>query len=428
MSSISSEIIDFVKENDVKFIRLVFCDLFGRQKNIAIMAEELPRAFEMGISFDASAVRGIQGANEASDLFLKPDSSTVAVLPWRPAHERVMRMFCTMHHKDGSPCESDTRGILQKSVQRAADMGCMCRVGAECEFYLFRTGENGEPTMEPFDHGGYADLFPLDRGENFRRGVCLSLEEMGIHPESSHHEQGPGQNEIDFRFSDILTAADQIMTLHSVVKSIAGQNGLFASFLPKPLANEHGSSLYLHLSLLKGGRNLFETSQPKHSKDAESFLQGILDHIVEITAFLNPLTNSYRRLGDGQAPSEVSWAHEDRTRLVRIPASAGEYQRMELRSPDPACNPYLALALLLQAGLDGVQRGLKLSPQKQPGRPLPKSLGEALREAENSAFVRSVLPEAVLDRYLAQKWKEEKASRNGNGPDEFERAVYFPYL
>ena len=187
MSSISSEIIDFVKENDVKFIRLVFCDLFGQQKNIAIMAEELPRAFEMGISFDASAVRGFLDPGEPSDLFLKPDSSTVAVLPWRPAHERVMRMFCTVHHFDGSLFEGDTRGILQKAVQHAADLGCMCRVGAECEFYLFRT-EDGVPTLEPFDHGGYADLFPLDRGENIRRGVCLALEEMGIHPESSHHE------------------------------------------------------------------------------------------------------------------------------------------------------------------------------------------------------------------------------------------------
>ena len=427
MSSISSEIIDFVKENDVKFIRLVFCDLFGQQKNIAIMAEELPRAFEMGISFDASAVRGFLDPGEPADLFLKPDSSTVAVLPWRPAHERVMRMFCTVHHFDGSLFEGDTRGILQKAVQHAADLGCMCRVGAECEFYLFRT-EDGVPTLEPFDHGGYADLFPLDRGENIRRGVCLALEEMGIHPESSHHEQGPGQNEIDFRFSDILTAADQLMTLRSVVKSIAGENGLFASFLPKPLENEHGSSLYLHLSLLKGGRNLFETSGPKHSEDAESFLQGILDHIVEITAFLNPLANSYRRLGDGQAPDSVSWAHQDRTRLVRIPASAGEYQRMELRSPDPSCNPYLALTLLLHAGLDGVQKHRKLSPQGQSGSALPKSLGEALRTAEQSEFVRSVIPEAVLNRYFSEKWKEENAFRQAGNARALEQKMYFPYL
>lgn len=425
MTDTASEVLRFVHDQDVKFIRLTFCDLFGLQKNIAVMASELPKAFESGIAFDASAVKGLSGV-EHSDLFLVPDGSTISILPWRPEHERVMRILCDMKNPDGTDFAGDSRNLLKAAVQRAADMGYFCRIGAECEFYLFRLDAQGNPTREPMDHGSYADLAPLDRGEDIRREICLTLEEMDLRPERSHHESGPGQNEIDFRYSDALSAADNLMTFKTVVKSIAARRGLFASFLPKPLARESGNGLHINLSLMQGGRNLFETA-PKHSSNAESFLAGILKKVPEITAFLNPLVNSYERLGKKEAPRYVSWSHQNRSQLVRIPASAGESNRMELRSPDPACNPYLAFALLLHAGLDGIEQGEELPAPcnknlfdekealAQGADPLPTSLSEALDLAQESRWLREVLPLGVLEQYLKEKrWEWVQLQEAGN--------------
>lgn len=418
MNQSDSEVLEFVAENDVKFVRLSFCDLFGVQKNIAIMAERLPKVFRHGLAFDASAVAGF-GSVECSDLFLMPESSGVAILPWRPSHERVMRLYCAVKNPDGSDFEGDSRYILKQAVRRAADMGYFCRVGTECEFYLFRTDENDQPTKIPFDRGSYADITPLDRSENVRREICLSLEEMGLGPESSHHERGPGQNEVDFCYSDPLSAADNFLTFKSVAKSIAAQNGLFASFMPKPLEGECGNGMHINLSVLKNGKNLFQ-AQPQHSEHAESFIQGILERTAEITAFLNPLPNSYRRLGSFEAPGFVSWSHQNRSQLIRIPAARnGENLRMELRSPDTACNPYLAFALLIYAGLEGIEQKKKLAPPcnenlfeaqdyaDQNGiRRLPGSLAEALELAEGSEFIRRALPERVVSRYLQAKREE----------------------
>lgn len=415
MNHTDEEILDFVEEHDVKFVRLSFCDLFGVQKNIAIMADCLPRAFAQGISFDGSAAAGF-GSVECSDLFLVPDSSSVAILPWRPSHERVMRMYCAVKRPDGTDFEGDSRYILKQAVERAADMGCLCRVGTECEFYLFRKDEREMPTLTPFDHGTYGDIAPLDRCENIRREICLSLEEMGMSPESSHHERGPGQNEVDFCYSDALTAADHFITFKAAAKAIAMQNGLFASFMPKPLPGQIGNGMHINLSLLKNGKNLFQI-EPHHSENAESFIQGILERTAEITAFLNPLPNSYERLGEMEAPGYVTWSHQNRSQLIRIPAvQNGENTRMELRSPDPACNPYLAFALLIHAGLDGIEKGLKLVPPCNQNlyeaqeyirdhrlQRLPRTLAEALTLAESSELVRRVLPERTAGLYLQKK-------------------------
>ena len=436
MNDITSEVLQFVKENDVKFIRLAFCDLFGRQKNIAIMANELERAFTHGISFDASAIPGF-GSVENSELFLVPEGSTVSILPWRPEHERVMRMFCQIRKPDGMEFEGDSRYLLKQAMNRCVDMGYLCRVGTECEFYLFQTDEKGNPTYKPFDNGGYGDVAPLDKGEDIRREICLALEEMDLMPERSHHERGAGQNEVDFRYADALSAADNFVTFKWVVKSIAARNGLFASFLPKPLLNDSGNGMHINLSLSKEGKNLFQSGDT-HCESAESFVAGILERAAEITAFLNPIPNSYRRLGAFEAPRYVTWSRGNRSQLVRIPAAYGEYNRMELRSPDPSCNAYLAFALLLHAGLDGMERKISLgqpcnrnlyeSDQEKNVASLPASLEEAIILAEKSEFIKSVLPETVRKKYMEQKRQECEFLSQVEKPYSLEMATYFPVI
>ncbi|HHU04978.1 MAG TPA: glutamine synthetase [Clostridiales bacterium] len=399
-----SEVLDFVRENDVKFVRLAFCDIFGVQKNISILASELKRALEMGISFDASAIEGF-GTAEKSDLYLFPDTSTLSILPWRPAHGRVIRFFCDIRHPDGSDFELDCRKLLKRTAAKVRDEGYSCRIGSECEFYLFKTGEKGEPTSEPLDSGSYMDTAPTDKGENVRREICLTLEEMGISVESSHHEQGPGQNEIDIKYSDPVSSADNVITYKFVVRTIAERNGLYASFYPKPLKNCAGSGMHINMSLSKIGACGMD-------KELEgSFVAGILEHIEEITAFLNPTHESYERLGVFKAPKYVTWSPENRSQLVRIPAATGEYSRIEVRSPDCMANPYIAYTLLLEAGLDGIKRGLvppeplQINLYTAPEsllselKKLPESLSEALALAEKSEFVRSILNRKIIDAY-----------------------------
>ncbi len=432
MNQTVPELLESVRENDVKFIRLVFCDIFGVQKNIAILAGQLPRAFESGISFDSLAVRGLCG-DVCTDLLLVPDCSTVSILPWRPSHEQVMRMFCDIRYPDGRAFEADSRAILRAAVDRCADMGFICNIGTECEFYLFRTDADGNPTREPLDRAGYGDIAPLDKGEDIRRAICLTLEEMDLLPESSHHEQGPGQNEIDFRYSDALSAADNFLTFKTVVKSIAMQNGLYASFMPKPLRDRSGNGLHINLSLSQGGKNLFQNGEA-HNANAESFIAGILDRAAEITAFLNPTTNSYHRLGKFEAPRYLTWSRQNRSQLIRIPASTGEANRMELRSSDPSCNPYLAFALLIHAGLDGVAEKKKLVPPCnrnlfEEAAPdvdaLPATLDEALDRAQQSEFVARVLPERLRAGYFAQKREECAACRAAADPHAYELEHFF---
>ena len=394
------EILQYIIEEDVKFIRMTFCDVTGRLKNVSIMPDELDRAFSYGIAIDGSAIAGF-GGEVFSDLLLKPDASTLSILPWRPEHGRVVRMFCSVHYPDGRPFELDTRSILKGAVESAKNEGYSFFFGPEMEFYLFRLDENGEATKIPYDRASYMDVAPDDKGENVRREACLTLEQMGIRPESSHHEEGPGQNEIDFRYADPLSAADNALTFKSVVSTVAAGNGLCADFSPKPLPDAPGSGMHVNLSV---------KSADGHDVMPQ-VMAGILEHIADISIFLNPVDASYHRLGSRKAPRYISWSSENRSQLIRIPAAFGEYRRAELRSPDASCNPYLAFALLIYAGLDGVKKRLPLpapadvnlftAPESvtQQFRTLPERLEKAKQLAKESAFAASVLPKALISYY-----------------------------
>ena len=394
------EIIQYVSEEDVKFIRLAFCDVFGVQKNIAIMPEELPRAFEYGIAIDASAIPGF-GDVVNSDLLLHPDPDTLAELTWRPETGKVVRMYTDITHPDGTPFECDTRSLLKQAIKTAELQGYTFAFGEEQEFYLFKLDDNGNRTYEPYDNAGYMDIAPEDRGENIRREICLTLEKMGIHPERSHHEEGPGQNEIDFRYSNPLTAADNALTFQMVVKTITRRNGLYADFSPKPLKDGPGNGCHINVSV-KPSDNFANLNY---------MIAGILDKIQEMTLFFNPKDESYSRFGGNKAPRYISWSAENRSQLIRIPAAQGEYCRAELRSPDNLANPYLSFALLIHAGLYGINNRLALPDPVNENlqnadsetirnlRKLPETLKEAASLANSSSFVKSLIPQSIIDTY-----------------------------
>ena len=393
------EVLQYVAEEDVKFVRLVFCDVFGRQKNISIMPDELNRAFTHGIAFDASAIVGF-GDEAHSDLFLHPDPETLAWLPWRPEHGKVVRMFCSITYPDGTPFECDTRSLLKSAVEDAKKAGYSFYFGAEQEFYLFELDEKGLPTKIPYDNAGYMDIAPEDRGENVRREICLTLEQMGIYPESSHHEEGPGQNEIDFRYSDALSAADDFMTFQTAVKTIARRNGLCADFSPKPLEKAPGNGFHINCS-----------AKPNSQVVEDQMVAGILEKIAQMTLFLNPTEQSYKRLGQMKAPKYISWSKENRSQLVRIPAAADEYKRVELRSADPQSNPYIAFTLMIRACLFGIENKLPLPAPvnlnlfsteklKAPGlEKLPDSLQAAKEIAKKDDWLKNNLPARILEIY-----------------------------
>ena len=394
------EVLQYVREEDVKFIRLAFCDVFGKQKNISIMPEELPRAFEYGIAFDASAIAGF-GDETRCDLLLHPDPETLMLLPWRPEHGKVVRLFTHITYPDGTLFECDTRSLLKKAVEDAKKAGYTFAFGAEQEFYLFNLDETGSSTKIPYDEAGYMDIAPEDRGENIRREICLTLEQMGIRPESSHHEEGPGQNEIDFRYSDPLTAADNTMTFQTVVKTIARRNGVFVDFSPKPLDDKPGNGFHINMSV-----------KPSDSSENLCYMiAGVLEKVVEMTAFLNPTEESYNRFGMDKAPGYVSWSSENRSQLVRIPAAVGEYRRAELRSPDPMANPYLAFTLIIYAALNGLENKLDLPEAANINlnkadaetlakfKRLPSSLSDACKVAAASEFIKKHIPTTILDIY-----------------------------
>ena len=400
----SEEVLEYIREEDVKFIRLAFCDVFGRQRNIAVMADELKRAFDIGIAFDASAIAGF-GGEVRSDLFLHPDPSTLTQLPWRPQHGGVAHMFCDITHPDGTPFRGDTRQVLRRAVRAASEAGYTFRIGSEIEFYLFQLDEDGNPTRQPYDSAGYMDIAPEDKGENVRREICLTLERMGISPEASHHESGPGQNEIDFRYADPLTAADHAVTFKAVVRTIAAQYGLWADFSPRPIPDRDGSGMHINVSASGVGK----------PDTMSGLIAGLLEHIRDMTLFLNPVSNSYERLGRDKAPRFITWSPENRSQLIRIPAAEGEYRRLELRSPDPSANPYLAFALVVFAGLDGLERGLTPPAPTNVNilaagdtRPrgiaqLPRTLGAAVSAAVGSDFIRRHIPEAILAAYRGRQ-------------------------
>ena len=398
------EVIQFVYEEDVKFIRLAFCDVFGKQKNISIMPDELERAFKYGIVFDASAIVGF-GDEMNSDLLIHPDPETLSFLPWRPEHGKVVRMYSTITYPDGTPFECDTRSILINAVNKAKEEGYTFNFGAEQEFYLFKLDEKGKPSEETCDEAGYMDIAPDEKGENIRREICLTLEQMGIKPESSHHEEGPGQNEIDFKYSDALSAADNAMTFQTVVKTVASRNGMYADFSAKPIPGKPGNGFHINMSV----------KPDNDDTNMKLMMAGVLDKISDMTAFLNPTDNSYERFGEYKAPAYITWSSENRSQLVRIPAARGEYRRIELRSPDPTTNPYLAFALLIYAGLHGIKDNLEIPEEARFNlykegeevlknyKTLPKTREKAVRIALESSFIREHIPMEILDIYSNER-------------------------
>lgn len=422
------EILDFVEENDVKFIRLTFCDMFGNLKNIAIMPNELPRAFEYGIPFDASGI-----SNSCCDLLLVPDISTLSVLPWRPKSGRVVRFFCSLKNADGSDYKGDMRSSLTNYINTLRLDGYSCEMGTKCEFYLFELDENGSPTKIPHDNGSYLDVAPLDKCENTRREICLSLEEMGLNPKSSCHKHGPGQNEIEFRENEPVTAADNMVHYKTVVKSIAAQNGLFASFMPMPLDDGHGSALCISLSLKKGGENIFGSDPETMTHEGKCFISGVLERIREITAFLNSTTNSYKRIGIGYAPKYINWSYENRSQLIRVPKTAGLAPRIEIRSADACCNPYVTFKLILAAGIEGIESGncsllektMKNSNNPFDFQPIPASLEESAAIAKNSDFVKRTLSDEIRNNIFERLDEQIKAYALADDKNSFEDEYYF---
>lgn len=423
MSKYSKEqIISMVREDDVEFIRMQFTDIFGQLKNVAITASQVEKAVNNQIMIDGSSIAGFVRIHE-SDQYLYPDLDSFAILPWRPQHGKVARLICDVHNPDGSPFVGDPRNVLKRVLNRAADMGYSFNVGPECEFFLFQTDENGTPTTKTSDEAGYFDLGPLDHGESTRREICLALEQMGFEIEASHHEVARGQHEIDFKYANALTAADNIMTFKLAVKTLARKNGMHATFMPKPVFGINGSGMHTNMSLFKEGKNIFADPVDSRglSREAYAFIAGLLKHVRAMTAITNPLVNSYKRLVPGyEAPCYLAWSASNRSALIRIPAARGQSTRVELRCPDPACNPYLALAVCLSAGLDGIENDLTppaeitenifaMDADARSARgieSLPGTLKEAVDALRADAIICETLGEHVTTQYVEGKLKE----------------------
>ena len=414
-----------IEEEDVEFIRLQFTDIFGTLKNVAVTTSQLERVLNNEIMFDGASIEGFARV-EQSDMFLRPDLDTFAIFTWRPQQGKVARFLCDIYRPDGTPFAGDPRHVLKRTVQEAAEMGYQMDVGPECEFFLFHTDDEGNPTTITHEKAGYFDVGPLDLGENARRDMILTLEDMGFVVEASHHEDAPAQHEIDFHYDEALKTADDIMTFKLAVKTIAKRHGLYASFMPKPKTGVNGSGMHINMSLARDGVNVFYDGQDCNhlSKEGYWFIGGIMKHIAAITAITNPLVNSYKRLVPGyEAPVYIAWSMRNRSPLIRIPAQTGTTQRIELRSPDSATNPYLAIAVCLAAGLDGIRNQIEppasvegnifaMSEEEREKagiKCLPTSLAEAIDGLEQDALIREVLGEHISRKYIEAKkeeWKE----------------------
>lgn len=414
------DIYKIIEEEDVEFIRLQFTDMFGHFKNMAVTTSQLEKVLNNKILIDGSLIQGFIRIEEA-DMYLYPDLDTFEIFPWRPQQGKVARFICDVYKIDGTPFEGDPRYILKNVINQANEMGYDFFVGPECEFFLFHSDDNGQPTTLSHERGGYFDMGPIDLGENARREIVLTLEDMGFEIESSYHEIAPAQHEIDFKYAQALKAADDIMTFKLVVRTIAKRHGLHATFMPKPKYGENGSGMHVNMSLsTKDGKNIFNDQSDKLglSKEAYYFMAGIMQHIKGMTAITNPIVNSYKRLVSGyEAPFYISWSAVNKNQLFRIPIERGNNTRIELRSPDSASNPYLVLAICLAAGLDGIKN--KLNPPESINKnlinmkdneieqlkidKLPLSLKSALNEFENDKFIKNVLGERFMQKYIKVK-------------------------
>ncbi len=435
-----ADIIRMVEEEDVEFIRLQFTDMFGTLKNVAITSSQLEKALNNECMFDGSSIEGFVRIEE-SDMYLHPDLDTFTIFPWRPQQGKVARIICDVYGTDQKPFEGDPRYILKKVIKEAADMGYQFDVGPECEFFLFHQDDEGQPTTISHERAGYFDLGPVDLGENARRDMVLTLEDMGFEIEASHHEAAPAQHEIDFRYDEALKTADNIMTFKLAVKTIAKRHGLFASFMPKPKYGINGSGMHINMSLFKDGKNIFadESDELGLSQEAYYFIGGIMKHMKGMSVITNPLVNSYKRLVPGyEAPIYIAWSATNRSPLIRIPASRGAGTRVELRCPDPAANPYLALAVCLAAGLDGIRNQItppesvtenvfemRLSKKNQLGiESLPADLGEAIHEFEADTYIQEVLGAHITEKYMEAKKAEWADYRSQVTQWEIENYLY----
>jgi len=423
------DIIQLVEEKDVQFIRLQFTDVSGTLKNVAITASQLEKALDNKCMFDGSSIEGFVRIEE-SDMYLYPDLNTFEILPWRPQHGKVARFMCDVYRPEGVPFEGDSRYVLKNVLKKAAKMGYTFDVGPECEFFLFHTDDNGQPTNITHEKASYFDVTPLDLGENARRDIVLTLESMGFEIEASHHEVAPAQHEIDFKYDNALVTADNIMTFKMVVKTIAKRHGLYATFMPKPITDVDGSGMHINMSLSKDGVNIFDNEEDKLglSQEAYYFIGGIMKHMKGMTVITNPIVNSYKRFVPGyEAPIYITWSATNRSPLIRIPAARGEGRRVELRNPDPSANPYLVLALCLAAGIDGIKN--KIQPdtelrenvfelteqdKKRLGiESLPADLHEAVECLKSDDFIREILGEHIYDKYIEAKeaeWNDYRAA------------------
>ena len=434
------EILKIVKEENVGFIRLQFTDLYGTMKNVAITASQLEKALDNKCMFDGSSVKGFADI-EDSDMYLYPDLDTFQIVPWRPMQGAVARLICDVYKHDHKPFKGDPRYILQRVTKEAADMGYIFNMGPECEFFMFDTDENGKPTTYSHDDATYFDISPTDQGENTRRDIVINLEKMGFEVEASHHEVAPAQHEIDFRYDEARKTADNIQTFKFTVKTIAKQHGMHATFMPKPRFGINGSGMHVNMSVSKDGKNIFDDPNGVDglSKEAYSFIAGILEHIKGMTAICNPLVNSYKRLVPGyEAPVYMSWSGSNRSTLIRVPVARGEATRVELRSPDPSANPYLVAAVCLAAGLNGIKKGLvpparidrsifgMTNEEKKAAGidTLPLNMHEAIREMEKDDFIKEVLGEDVFYNYTQAKRKEWANYRSQVTDWEIERYLY----
>lgn len=415
----NDDVRSLAKEWGVKFIRLQFTDIFGILKNVAITVEQLQKALEGELMFDGSSIDGFVRIEE-SDMYLRPDPSTFTVFPWRPRDGAVARLICDIYNSDGTPFAGDPRNVLRRAIQEAGELGYTMNVGPELEFFLFHIDNEGRPTTITQDRAGYFDMAPVDLGENARRDMVLILEQMGFEIEASHHEVGRGQHEIDFKYSDALDIADKIVTFKFVVRTTAQRHGLHATFMAKPIYGIAGSGMHTNQSLMKNEENVFydPTSPDGLSQECKYYVGGLIEHIKAVTAIANPTINSYKRLVSGfEAPVYIAWSGRNRSPLIRIPAKRGLSTRIELRSPDPSCNPYLALAVCLKAGLDGIKN--KIAPPAQCNRniyemtaaereqlgigSLPESLRHAVLELKKDTVIRDALGEHVFNRFIEAK-------------------------
>jgi len=423
----NDEVLKEAYEKGVKFIRLQFTDIFGVLKNIAIPIEQLEKALNGEMMFDGSSIEGFVRIEE-SDMYLKPDPNTFVIFPWRPAEGGVARLMCDVYNPDGSPFDGCPRSTLKKVIAEAAELDYKLFIGPELEFFLFHVDSEGRPTTITHDKAGYFDLTPIDLGENARRDMVLNLEQMGFEIEASHHEVAPGQHEIDFKYSDALEMADKMVTFRFVVRTIAQRHGLHATFMPKPIFGINGSGMHVNQSLFQKGKNAFYDPEGSMglSQVAYHYIAGLMVHAKSFTAITNPTVNSYKRLVPGyEAPCYIAWSGRNRSPLIRIPAKRGPSTRIELRSPDPSCNPYLALAVQLKAGLDGIKRLMTPPPavdlnifamddqqRKELGiNSLPGDLNEALTELGKDSVIRDALGEHIYHRFVDAKMKEYDSFR-----------------